>query len=379
MVYVQDVEALRGAAQVLARTELVGLDTEAAGYHRYHDRVCLIQLSNRARTFLVDALAVTTLQPLAQVLGDERIEVVLHDADYDLRLLARDYGITVSRLFDTRIAAQFVGAPGLGLGALVEQYLGIRLAKKFQKADWAQRPLPAEMLEYAAEDTRHLPALRDRLKDELTAAGRLAWAEEEFRLREGTRWAQASAADEPYLRLRGAHDLSPRELAVLRELYAWREEQAAERDVATFRVMSNEALLDLTRLQPRTTAELAGMRGVSAGLVERRGRELIAAVRRGLELPDAELPRRQRAPRRPPPAPEFDAAVERLRAARDRAAERLGLDRGFLMPRSQLEAIARAEPGSATELLAVDEMRRWQVEAMGDDLMAALRGVGSGA
>jgi ribonuclease D len=372
MELVSDDPGLRRVEQALQGAELVALDTEAAGYHRYHDRVCLLQLSTRERTFVVDTLALRELDGLLPVLAADGVEVVVHDADYDLRLLARDFGLRVSHLFDTRIAAQFLGDTALGLGGLVEQYLGIRLEKKFQKADWARRPLPHDMLEYAAEDTRHLPALRDRLRAALIDRGRLGWAEEEFRLSERARWDASAPDPDAFMRLKGSRDLSPRELAVLRELHAWREDVARERDLATFRILGNEGLLNLARAAPRTRAELADVRGVPAGLVERRGADLLAAVRRGLDVPDAELPRRPRPPRRPPPDPDFEAMVERLRQVRDRAAERLGLDRGFLMPRAQLEAVARSAPTSGAQLLAVEDLRRWQVEALGDELLAEI-------
>jgi ribonuclease D len=372
MELVSDDPGLQRVEQALHGEALVALDTEAAGYHRYHDRVCLLQLSTRERTFVVDTLAVRELDGLAPVLDADGVEVVVHDADYDLRLLARDFGLRVSHLFDTRVAAQFLGDPALGLGGLVEKYLGIRLEKKFQKADWARRPLPRDMLEYAAEDTRHLPALRDRLRDALIERGRLGWAEEEFRLTERARWDASAPDPDAYLRLKGSRDLSPRELAVLREMHAWREDVARERDLATFRVIGNEALLQVARSAPRTREELAALRGIPTGLAERRGADLLAAVRRGLDVPDAELPRRPRPVRRPPPDPDFEAVVERLRQVRDRAAERLGLDRGFLMPRAQLEAVARVAPTSFAQLLAVEDLRRWQVDALGDELLDAI-------
>jgi ribonuclease D len=371
MEYVQTEAALGAAAESLAGAPLVAVDTEAAGYHRYHDRICLLQLSTRTRTYVVDALTLTDLRPLNRLFADARTEVVLHDADYDLRLLARDHGARVTRLFDTKIAAQFLGEPQIGLAGLVEKHVGVKLDKKHQRADWAQRPLSRELLEYAAEDTRHLPALRDRLREELRQCGRLDWAEEEFALREETRWDAAEDAPDAYLRIKNARDLNPRQLAALRELHAWREDVARERDVAPFRVMTNEALVGISRRLPETPPALGEIGGISTGLLARRGAELLRAVRRARELPDAQLPRRPRTPRRPPPDPELERWVERLRRVRDTAAERLGLDRGFLMPRQQLEDIARRRPATRAELQTAPEMRRWQVAAVGDELLAA--------
>lgn len=374
MEYVQQNERMAEVAERLGGADLVAADTEAAGYHRYQDRVCLLQVATRDATYVVDTLAVTDLSPVAGLFADPRVEVVFHDADYDLRILNRDFGLAVRGLFDTKIAAQFLGEPAIGLASLVEKYLGIRLEKKHQRADWAQRPLPADLLEYAAEDTCHLPALRDRLRAELETRGRLGWADEEFRIAEA-QVRQAPVADgNGYLRLKGTRDLSPRQLAALRELFEWREHTAEERDLAPFRVLTNDAMIEIARLMPSSIEGLAKLRGVPRSLPERSGREVLDAVARARALPESQLPVRPRGPRRPPPDPDFDALVERLRSARDRAADALELDRGFLMPRSQLEELARRRPRTEQELLEIPDVRQWQVEAAGALLLDALTG-----
>ncbi|HEX6134719.1 MAG TPA: HRDC domain-containing protein [Longimicrobiales bacterium] len=372
MEYITSELEIEEVAAALAQAPLFAVDTEAAGYHRYHDRICLLQISTRDQTYLIDTLSVRGLSALARLFADTDHEVVLHDADYDLRLLARDHDLRISGLFDTKLAAQLLGEPAFGLGALVEKYLGRRLDKKYQRADWAQRPLPPEMLSYAAEDTMHLPALRDRLRTELESAGRMHWAIEEFEIREQTRWDDAQANGAGYLRMKNTRDLTPRQLAALRELHEWREELAERRDVATFRVVGNEALIAAARALPRDVRDLARTQGVPGSIAERYGAEMIAAVNRALSLRETELPRRDRGPRRPPPDAEFEARVEKLKRVRDAAADTLGLDRGFLMPRQQLEAIARQRPGNEAELMEVADMRRWQVEALGRKLLAAL-------
>ena len=371
MQYIQTPTELAVLAKKLDGVVLIAADTEAAGYHRYRDTVCLLQLSTRLETYVVDTLAVSDLSPLAPVFAQPETEVVFHDADYDLRLLSRDFDINVTTLFDTKIAAQLLGETAFGLGSLVEKHLGISLEKKHQRADWAQRPLPADMLHYAAEDTRHLPALRDKLGEELAHRGRLGWAQEEFRLAQARRW-EVNEEDEPFLRTKGARDLKPRELAILRELHAWRERAAESRDVATFRVLSNEALLELSRRMPTKIEELSNIPGLGPSLIERRGEELLAAVQKAARVEESKLPRFPRHPRRPPPDAEFDSRVEKLKNARDKIAEGLQLDRGFLMPRQQLEDIARQRPRTKEQLLQIDHMRKWQVEVLGDALLAAI-------
>ncbi|CAN5806047.1 ribonuclease D [soil metagenome] len=365
-------EGVRAVAEALSEASLFAVDTEAAGYHRFHDRICLLQISTRHETFLVDTLAVDELSDLDPTFASEAHEVVLHDADYDLRLLARDFEIRVGGLFDTKLAAQLLGEPAIGLGALVEKYLGLRLDKKHQRADWAQRPLPPDMLAYAAEDTRHLPELRDRLKAELESAGRLHWAEEEFSLREEARWDPDAVDDEAFLRIKNTRDLAPRQLAALRELHAWREEVARRRDVATFRVVGNEVLIAVARGLPTDVRQLGQLERVPGSIAERFGADMSAAVARAQDLPESALPQRTRGPRRPPPDPEFEALVDRLKQARDAGADQLKLERGFLMPKQQIEEMARLRPGTTEEMLKVPDMRHWQVEALGERLLRAL-------
>src|SRR5207302_6585686 len=187
---------------------LVAVDTEAASFHRYHDRIFLIQLSSPSRTEIIDPLAVADLSPVGRLLADAKVEKTFHDADYDLRVLDRDYGFRAVHLFDTRIAAQLAGEPAIGLAALLEKYLGVKLQKEHQKADWSIRPLTPPMLAYAAADTRFLLALRDALEQRLNALGRLPWAVEEFKQLESLRWtgpvSGGGGEEEAYLRLKGA-------------------------------------------------------------------------------------------------------------------------------------------------------------------------------
>ena len=364
-------EALRELAQTLRAEPLLGVDTEAAGYHRYFDRLSLLQVSSRTQNWLVDPLAVEDLSPLKEVLEDPSIEKIFHDADYDLRILDRDAGMGISGLFDTQIAAAFLGERALGLGTIVEKHLGIKLPKEFQRADWAERPLSEGMKQYAATDTAHLPDLRDRLKAALEQMGRLHWAQEEFLRREGTRWTEPEDGKEAFMRIKGARDLAPRGLAILRELHAWREGVARERDQATFRILGNQALLEMSASPPGSMRDLPSVTGISEGLAQRRGRDILAAVQRGLDVPEDQLPRWPRG-QRFERDPEQEARFEALRDARTRLADQLNLDAGFLIPRATLEEIARAQPRTIDELAQVPGVRTWQVEAVGQGLLKAI-------
>lgn len=370
--YIATADRLKAAVNRLRNESRLGVDTEAAGYHRYLDRMSLVQISSDDENLLVDPLAIDDLSALAAIFEDPNIEKIFHDADYDLRILDRDAGLRIKNLFDTQIAAAFLGERSLGLGAIVEKYLGISLPKAFQRADWAERPLSQGMKDYAATDTVHLPPLRDRLSEELEARGRRGWAEEEFERREGTRWTPGTGETEAFLRMKGARDLPPRGLAILRELHAWREKVAEERDQATFRILSNQALLELSLKAPSARGELTAISGISEGLADRRGRELLEAIRRGVEVPEKDLPRFPQA-KRWERDPDVETRAENLRQVRNEVADRLGLDPGFLISRAQLDEVARSNPQAPEELLDVPDIRQWQVEVLGDAILRTLR------
>ena len=351
----------------------VALDTEGASFHRFVDRIYLLQLSTRDQTAIIDPVPIGRPAGLGRLLEDANVEVVFHDADYDLRLLWQDYGWHVRNIFDTRVAAQLLGIRAFGLAALLERYFGVKLDKKFQRADWSMRPLTQGMLEYAAQDTIHLLELRDRMEHDLEHAGRLDWAREEFALLEGTRWPDDDPAN-AFLRIKGARDLTRRELAVLRELVPWRDAIARSLDRATFRVIGNEQLLEIARRQPKARDELAAIKGVPRGLLESRGGEVLDAITRGLAVPDSELPRFPKAPRWDRD-PDLDTRVSALKTVRDTTATRLDLDPGVLCARDRLEAVARKNPQTHDELESVQELRRWQRALLGEDFLKALRGM----
>jgi ribonuclease D len=369
--YVRSNEELAALMRRVSREALVALDTEAASFHRFVDRIYLIQLSTVRETAIIDPLTVTEVAGLGALLADPAVEVVFHDGDYDLRILDRDYGFHARHLFDTRIAAHLLGEPAVGLAALLEKHVGVSVDKKYQRADWSRRPLPPEMLEYAATDTCYLLALREKLRAALEVLGRLSWAEEEFGRLEGVRWTPAETNGGAYLRVKGARALSRRSLAVLRELLPWRDTIAAELDRACFRVISNEALLALSAAPPRSAEELAKVGGISPRLVSERGASLLTVIERGLAVAEKDLPRFPRAERHLAD-PVFDQAVERLKKVRNEMAERLSLDPGVLCPKGTLEAVARARPKTAAALGDIHEIRKWQVEVLGADFLKAL-------
>src|SRR4051812_18881463 len=267
--YLDTVPAVGRFTAEIAHVKELALDTEGASFHRFVDRIYLLQLSTRDRHAVIDPLPIGTPEGLGRLLEDPAVEVVFHDADYDLRLLEQDYGWKIKHIFDTRIAAQLLGYTAFGLAALLERFFGVKLDKKHQRADWSMRPLTADMLDYAAQDTRYLLELKDKMSAELERMGRMTWAREEFGLLEGTRWSD-ELPNTAFLKLKGARALNRRELAVLRELVPWRDAVSQELDRATFRVLGNEQLLDIARTQPATRDALGKIKGMPRGILEQR-------------------------------------------------------------------------------------------------------------
>ena len=369
--YLDGNEAVERFIGSIANTRAIALDTEGASFHRFVDRVYLLQLSTREASAILDPLTIGVPKGLGALLESRSVEVVFHDADYDLRLLHQDYGWRVTNIFDTRVAAQLLGVKAFGLAALLDSYFGVRLDKKHQRADWSMRPLPGDMLEYAAQDTMHLLQLRQRLNDDLARKGRLHWAQEEFERLEGTQWDE-SEEDTSFLRIKGARDLTRRELAILRELVAWRDGVAKELDRSTFRIAGNDVLLVLAREGPTTVAAVEAIKGLSRSIVARHARAILDAISRGKALPESDLPKFPRGPRWARD-PDYEDRVAALKSVRDRRAAELELDPGVLCPRERLEAIARRKPTSVDELMEVPDVRKWQVEVLGADLVDAVR------
>lgn len=354
----------------IRRANVLALDTEGASFHRFIDRIYLIQLSTRDQHAIIDPLPISAPRLLGDIVEDPQVEIVFHDADYDLRLLHQDYGWQIRNVFDTRIAAQLLGIKAFGLAALLERNFGIKLDKKHQRADWSMRPLTADMLDYAAQDTMNLLGLRDQLREELVTMGRLEWAMEEFARLESTRWTVDESGN-GFLKVKGARDLTRRELAIFKELVLWRDATALKLDRATFRVVSNEVLFDAARTAPSTKSELGKLKGMPRGILERSGEEMLAAIQRGREVPEADLPRFPKAARWDRD-PEFDHKVGALKSVRDAAAERLELDPGVLCSRDRMEAVARLLPQSPDDLGEIPEFRQWQVGVLGEGFVKAL-------
>lgn len=368
---ITDVRRLSEVAFLLGRETEVAVDLEMDSLHHYREKVCLIQVSTRSESWLIDPLALKDLSPLAAPLADPRILTVLHGADYDIRSLHRDFGIEVESLFDTMIAARFLGIAEFGLAALLKARFAVELNKKYQKADWSRRPLSAEMCDYAMADTAYLLPLHDQIRDELEQKGRLSWLEEECRL---VCRARVTEKEGPlFLSCKGAGRLKGRALAILEELLRLRDRQARELDRPPFKVISAETLLDVAEKRPRNLNELAEIKGMTPGQIHRHGEGILAAISTALALPEDELPRFPRKLREEP----TDGAKEslkRLKRWREQKSASLGLESGVVAPNWLLEGIADAQPASVAALDGIAGMREWQKQLYGEEIVAVAAG-----
>jgi ribonuclease D len=370
--WIQNPRELSALVSSLGGCRALALDTESDSLHHHFEKVCLIQLAtDKGEACLIDPLAVPELAPLGAVLADPAVVKVLHGADYDVTTLKRDFSFVFASLFDTMIAARFLGLPEIGLQALARGELGVALSKDSQKDDWSRRPLTPRQEAYALADVQHLLVLRERLAERLRGLGRLEWVDEECAAVAALPPARRGPEPDGHLRIKGARQLPARGLAVLRELVAWREARAASTDIPAFKILGNETLLALAEKAPRTPAALGEVRGVLPRLRDQAG-ALLAAVGRALQLREGELV--VLAPARRPLVPDdVRRRVERLKAWRAREAARAQLDVSVVLPQRLIDRLAEADPRETADLEAVAGLRRWRIETYGPELVSALR------
>ena len=365
-------ERLGAIAAEIREAGRFALDIEFVPEGRYVPELALVQVAwgdaERPRLAAIDPLEVD-VRSIAGLVADERIETIAHAAQADLALLAARYGVRGRAIRDTQIAAAFAGfGDQVGYAPLVQGLLGVRLEKGSQYSDWLRRPLSPRQLAYALDDVRYLHRVWEALRDRLGANGRLPWAAEESeRLAEAA--ARRPAPEDCYRRVKGWGSLGRRAQGALRELAAWREEEARRGNRPPSRVLGDRSLLELARSAPRDEDGLRAVRGVEAGVVRRHGARLLAAIARGAERP----PVRESAREPLPPAGEvWAAALHGL--VRARALE-AGVAPRFAGPRSEIEAVARWWlEGDRAAPPPLPLLGGWRRELAGEAILEWLRG-----
>jgi len=370
---VTDQDELRHFAALLEEETSIGVDLEADSLYHYREKVCLIQISTCSEDILLDPLALDDLSPLSPVFRDPHIRKVFHGADYDIRSLYRDFNIEVGGLFDTQIAARFVGARETGLASLLKEYLGVIAEKKYQKKDWSQRPLPDGMLTYAVEDTCHLLSLCGMLEKELREKNLLPFVVEECELLSKVR-PNLATGDPLFLKFKGAGRLAPRDLAVLESILQLRNDVAEKRDRPPFKILGNDPIMEMVERKPTTGKALGQIKGMSVKQVKILGQTLLDKIAEGLGLQEEELPA---FPRKTRKRIGVRAAkrIKGLKRWRDERAREMNLDPSLICTTAQIESIALAYPRREEELEDIDTLRAWQKELFGGGICDLMKGM----
>jgi ribonuclease D len=373
---IADGSAFEALATRLAGCHELAIDTESNSLHSYRERVCLVQLTAKYPTgavehAIVDPLAIEDLSPLAVPLANPRIVKILHGANYDILCLKRDYGFTFCNLFDTMIAAQIAGLPKYALADLVESFFGVALDKRFQKHDWAQRPLSDEQRLYAILDTYYLPELRAQLTERVVERGRLDQLEEELERLEDLELAPPLPEEQRVRRMKGAARLDGDELRVLLSLWRLRESLAEEVDRPVFKVISNQDLLLLACDQPTDLAALKRTLRSRSPAAGRYAKQVLAAIHRGLadDTPvglarptngNGRLSRSQ------------DRQLSRLKEWRNDTSRREEIEPGLVANNDLLRRLVQWTPRDVAGLAAIEGMRRWQIARYGETILSLL-------
>ena len=357
---VTDGDRFKRIMEQASREPRIGFDLESNGFFRYPERICLIQLSTSKRIYLLDPLAIDDMSPLGEVLVNPGVETVLHSGDHDIRSLDRDWGFHVGNLFDTSIAAAFVGSERLGLASTLQDFMGVTILKEknIQRSDWSIRPLSDGALVYAAADVQHLFGLRDKLVDRLRTLGRTQWVREECDRLAEIRYNPPDP-ELAVFAVRGSRELDGSGLAILKALMEYRERHALRLGRPHFRVIPDGTLVSLAA-EPK--ADLREVRGLG---MFGRGR-LAAGIRDAIKQGNAAQPlQRPRQPRgrrlsRAERA-KVSSRLDKLKAWRTEHANRLSLAVGLLWPMVSLQRLASFPDDLETELQA-PEIRGWQRE-----------------
>ncbi len=353
--------------KTLQTQPVMALDTESDSLYRYFYKVCVIQLSTPEADYIIDPLSLKDIQPLGELLADPKVEKVFHAADNDILVLKRDFGFEFANIFDTMLAARILGWRQVSLAALLEEHFAVKLDKRAQLTDWGRRPLTPEQLSYAHLDSHYLLPLRDLLMAELQARKRWREAQEVFAGLPKVTYTEKPFDPDGFWRNKGARELSPQGLAVLRELYLWRDGKARTLNLPPFKIIDDRSLIQLSLRQPQQPADLA----LSPYQASHYGRDVLEAVRRGAAaLPPTAPPRPHNDGFRPDP--DALARYDRLRNWRTERAALRGVDADVVLTNDVLLSIARAAPRTLAELADLNLMGPWKLEEYGADLLRVL-------
>lgn len=374
-IFINKPQALKKLAERLIQHNIVAVDTESNSLYAYREQVCLIQFSTINEDYLVDPLALEDLTPLAPLFASSEIEKVFHAAEYDLLCMKRDFGFHFANLFDTMMAASILGRSEVGLGSMLENEFGVELDKRFQRADWGQRPLPSALLSYARYDTHYLIPLRDKLAVDLQDARRMEIAQEDFyRLAQiGERTINPTTENSWFvtdtcLKISGSYELNPQQAAVLLELCRYRDHVAKTINRPLFKVISDATLLSIAQALPRSPEDLRNLPGMTEGQIRRHGSGILEAVKVGQKSPPYIMTRS------PKPDEAYLSRLDELRRWRKETALQLMVKSDVVLPKDLMTALAEQNPRSVDELQPIMQDSPWRLANYGDQILRILNG-----
>lgn len=361
--YISTSDELSAFCERIGNERVIAVDTEFLRERTYYPKLCLVQVGTSTEIGAIDPILIEDLSPLASIFADDRVTKVFHACGQDLEVILDGMGVTCASVFDTQVAAAFLGMrQQVSYASLVEAYAGVRLPKAESLTDWSRRPLDPEQLTYAEDDVRYLPAIYDRMMEQLVEKDRLAWVQPEM----------AEVTDpshmhrdprEAYLRLKRSGSLTRRQLAIAREVCAWREQTAADHDVPRKWVLSDEVVVEVCKRAPRSRERLRKIRGTDQ-LGEKDVRDLLDAVRVGEEVPGSACPQQERHSH---PSAELESVVDLMVALVRIVSEKSGIATQLIATRDDLVEFAQDRSKSR---LATG----WRHELAGKQLESLLEG-----
>lgn len=368
--YIDHPAKLAPVLDALAQQPQIAVDTESNSLHAYHERVCLIQVSSREADYIIDPLAVRDLSGFGALLADPSIETVFHAAEYDLMCLKRDFHFEIANLFDTMVAARVCGIRQVGLNNLVRAFLDIELDKSHQRDNWGRRPLSVASLRYAQMDTHYLLDLRDLLAAQLEEQTHLEEARETFDdLSRMTPPHEGRSFDpEGFWRIGLPAHLTSQQMATLRALYLMRETLAERANMPPLNVVQNRTLLELALRQPCSREELKGIPGLSPNGIRRWGDAWLRAIRTSQPTLNAGPPSAE------PPLPvDIQDRYTALHAWRKKRAEQRGVESDVIMTKQALWSLAYKDPACMEDLVNIEGLGPWRLQAYGAEILAVLQ------
>lgn len=368
---IDTVAGLEAIKKAFEGEKTIAVDLEADSMYHYIEKVCLIQIASKKTNAVIDPIKIKDLSLINRLFSSRKIKKICHGADYDIRSLYRDFKIKVNNLFDTETACRFIGIKETGLDAVLKRYFNVDINKKYQKKNWSKRPLPKEMIDYAARDVIYLLPLGEILTKELVKMKRLSWVLEECNYLSKVRPVLSN--DAPlFLKFKGAGRLESRSLAVLEALLQFRKRIAERNDVPLFKIIGNSTLMKITAAKPVALRQLEELEALSKKQLKMYGNDLIEVIAIALDIPENELPVY---PRKKAPVISSRVAkrVWTLKRWRDKKAQDLKLDPGLICNNTLISTIAITNPTEISSFDRVTTMKNWQKKEFGGEIITVMK------